>query len=739
VKSFLGLLGFGVAIWLTTTGPDVLITGWTQQGGGVPSTVVDMGPFVVLGQGAGLVSLDVSDPTHPRQVGSLVMPQMVRAAAASGAYLVVVVCNATVGPSPAVPCSLRILELAGDGALGEMSHLDLDGILSEVVVAAGHAYVAAGRTGIAVVDLGDATKPVLVGRVGGFSDVTRLAISGTQLAASSQGEVAVVDVTDAAQPRVLGRVTLKGDIGQLVVTGDAIYAIVEDQASGRRTLSLIDIHDVVNQLSVRQLPADGEVHAIAVAAGWLFVVTSGHLLTMDISTPTIPTLAASSYIALHANSAVASSHYLHVYVNTGTASVADRWILGGLRIVDVSDPGNVRVVGSHETAFATGTVAFIDADHVAATLTCVTCSFDSELWTLRLANDRTTTGPQRLGPIPLARTGVRGSIWDIQSREGLLYVAAWNTDASFAGGGLRVVDVSEPQRPNVLGTLELPQGAEGVALAGSTAFLLGGNEMYVVDVANPASPVLLGHQAVAHRPVMPWSSTLAANESGHTLLLGYEAQVGSGQLERGMLVYDASASPMLSLVAEFPMSRRVARIVIRGDIAWVGAGSRVLAVNIAVAADPRIVGQWSVDGYIRDMIVADDWVVATGSTESGYEGRLWGAPLLASDRLGGIKELEMPAVPGSLASRDGRLLVADGAAGLLVGRIADLFGPGSMPTATPLATATPDSWETSTPTATATPTAKATTTMTPTPTPTLTATTVVPTAPSVYLPRAARN
>jgi len=57
------------------------------------------------------------------------------------------------------------------------------------------------------------------------------------------------------------------------------------------------------------------------------------------------------------------------------------------------------------------------------------------------------------------------------------------------GGGLRVVDVSNPASPTEIGFYDTPGWARGVAVSGSTAYVADYDGLRVVDVADPATPV----------------------------------------------------------------------------------------------------------------------------------------------------------------------------------------------------------------------------------------------------------
>ena len=57
------------------------------------------------------------------------------------------------------------------------------------------------------------------------------------------------------------------------------------------------------------------------------------------------------------------------------------------------------------------------------------------------------------------------------------------------GNGLRVVDVMNPDAPTVVGFCDMPGSSHGVAAAGNYAHVAdGGGGLRVIDVTNPAEP-----------------------------------------------------------------------------------------------------------------------------------------------------------------------------------------------------------------------------------------------------------
>lgn len=128
------------------------------------------------------------------------------------------------------------------------------------------------------------------------------------------------------------------------------------------------------------------------------------------------------------------------------------------------------VLGTYDTA---GTAVGIDVDGVVAYV----ADFD----VLRMLDVSDPAGIVELGT-----ESAPSYAWDVRASAGRAYVA-------WAYAGLVVVDVAVPSSPSTLGADANAVGT-GVAIDGDYAYVAGGagGTFYVVDVANPAIPAVVG-------------------------------------------------------------------------------------------------------------------------------------------------------------------------------------------------------------------------------------------------------
>ena len=73
-------------------------------------------------------------------------------------------------------------------------------------------------------------------------------------------------------------------------------------------------------------------------------------------------------------------------------------------------------------------------------------------------------------------------------------VAVSGTTVYVADGysGLQIIDVKDPANPQIIGSVDTPGKALGVAVSGTTAYVADGSGLQIIDVKDPANPQFIG-------------------------------------------------------------------------------------------------------------------------------------------------------------------------------------------------------------------------------------------------------
>jgi hypothetical protein len=388
--------------------------------------------------GAGLLTVDVSDPTAPTPLGWYKPADTVRCVAASGS----VVCVGTYGIS---------------GGL----HL-----------------------------LSTAPNPEFLASYGPWYPISGLVLADKTVYLGTSGGVEAVSVANPLAPVRSGFLATPSFAMDVVVERGMLY--VAAASSGLKIASASPLAPTrFPPVALPDLPRD---IAVSGTIGYLALGSEG-LQTVDLSNPALPALLGS----------YPTGDALDVEVVGDRAYVAAG--LFGLRILDVSDPANPIHLGLEDTpGFAydvavSGSVAYV-ADQTSLILLDVSNPADPSL---------------------IGSSGV--DAYGVAVAGSYAYVAYWNSVSQF--GGLSVLDVSRPGSPTIVGGADLSNvPGEDVVVTGTTAYLvtqayiLAPGGLLIYNVGDPAIPVLVGSHSspfFAHDVAISGTMAYVAGTEGQIL------------------------------------------------------------------------------------------------------------------------------------------------------------------------------------------------------------------------------
>jgi parallel beta-helix repeat protein len=167
-------------------------------------------------------------------------------------------------------------------------------------------------------------------------------------------------------------------------------------------------------------------------------------------------------------------------------------------------------------------------------------------------------------------------VTDIAVSGTIAYVAA-------GGAGLRVVDVTDPERPVEVGAWESRGYAEGVAVAGATAYLADGPYgLRAIDVSKPSRPVEVG-------------AAFTTNYAFKVVVRGRYAYIAAAGA--GLLIADISDPAHPVEVSRTALPGFAYGLAVADNTAYVAAGWEGLQmVNVADATRPAPSGGYKTTG-----------------------------------------------------------------------------------------------------------------------------------------------
>jgi hypothetical protein len=272
----------------------------------------------------GVRIINVNDPLHPEELGSIVLPQYARDVKVAGSY-------AYVASSP-----FKIFNISDPANPSEVGSVDVGNAFSVEVVGT-HAYVVRRdtRSALAILDVSDPAHPTLQGSasVGSIDCHVKVSNNYAYVALQDTG-FHVVNVADPAHPVILTTNWLSYAMG---VDLAGSYAFV----GGYGGMRVFDISTPSAPVQVGSISYSGYSREVKIVGTLAYVAGDRALRIIDISAPTQPVLIG------YSEDLGAESYGVEVVGNY--AYVAD--YSGGLKIVDVSSIGGLGNLADYADGF----------------------------------------------------------------------------------------------------------------------------------------------------------------------------------------------------------------------------------------------------------------------------------------------------------------------------------------------------------------------------------------------------
>jgi hypothetical protein len=231
-----------------------------------------------------------------------------------------------------------------------LSFLRIPGYPNAVAIEGDYAFVAAGGTGLQVVDVSNLEAPRLVGALDTRGNANDVRVrNGVAYVADGWEGLAVIDVSDPQAPSLLGETYVNGTATDLTLVGDLVY--VADEVG----LSIVDVSDPSQPLLLGWTETTGRARGVEVE-GSLALVTDSRsgVHVVDVSDPAAPAVLASTSTRANGTSSAAD-----VTLWGGRAWVADGAdnTQGGLAAISFDSADNPVLTATSTGAFGLTSIA----------------------------------------------------------------------------------------------------------------------------------------------------------------------------------------------------------------------------------------------------------------------------------------------------------------------------------------------------------------------------------------------
>ncbi|MEX1311654.1 MAG: hypothetical protein AB1Z65_14610 [Candidatus Sulfomarinibacteraceae bacterium] len=435
---------------------------------GEPSAIAAVGDVVIHGITNGIMVVDVADPATPVTLARLSIPGRVNAITVVGDRLYIAAEDAGVAVVDVTDIARPILEEV----------IDTPGRALDVAVSGSWLFVADDSAGLRSIDLSGAGS---VGSVVLVPYARQVEMGGQFVVVTGSPDLWLVDISDPTA--MVAASTLAISSRDLVVDLDRLFVATYDDS-----LSVFDAADPFNPVAIGSWTVFGETRAVASSNGliWLKCAEPAGfrgLRALDFTTPGSP---------VEIGSVDLGSWYGDLAVTETRAHLMSTspFMNPGSPVVDVTDPSNPVRAGS-----------------VPASMQPVEITIHGDLALVELGIGQWFE--ERAGidiidvskpdePVDLGVIRLPGMI-DAIAVDGSTVVVADRK------GGLHFFDISNPARPEPIATHQWSWDVIAAALADATLYVVDGFGLWVLDITDPISPVVVGSLELSYWPGDLWN------------------------------------------------------------------------------------------------------------------------------------------------------------------------------------------------------------------------------------------
>ena len=431
-------------------------------------------------------------------------------------------------------------------------------------------YVAKGQQGIWLYDINNPSAPVYITTITDSSNRFEVVYIRDTILFSGDSRIYLINISNPGNPSIISSVGIHyGRYASGFATlNNYLFVSLRYNAS-------FQVYDITNPLNISYLTEAGsEPGDAGVFASDHFVFIGGHegFFVYDVSDPTNPVL-----LSRFLSTPVAGER---IFLDGNMVYLVD-WN-DGLRILSFSDPRKPVEVGFYKD-FSTMKFGVAKDSFAYVYYTGYTSAG------LKVIDARVPESPI------LVRTLNVYGIRDMKIKDSLLFVLRRND--------LKIYSISERENPVQIGVLDGLDDPMGICLHGSYAYITNTQSILIVDIQNPANP-----QVVAEFDTTGFTPTMIRIEGNYLFALGFSNYTGNFTL----YVVDISnpTSPVLISYLSGTLQSQISAFAVNGPLVYIFSEpsaifSRGVIVDVSDPQNPVLMGYIPAgnDAVVQDSIV----------------------------------------------------------------------------------------------------------------------------------------
>jgi hypothetical protein len=408
-----------------------------------------------------------------------------------------------------------------------------------------------------------------------YQEAREIIVSGNYAYIACAREFSVFNISQPTQPTYIGTINI-GECGDMKEYGNTLFLY------GEYGLSIIDISIPGNPVLTDSFQFDPGIADVWKQADTLYFVSHGlSNSAMEMGILDIADLSQPRLIGGY-NMPGAS---LDVSIKGNYAYVANAE--SGIRSIDITEPANP-VAGRNKPARYNASGIFIDGDYA-----FITMDYYIEIFDISVPDSFSIIG----------NINLPGWFSDIFVDSAYIYVA-------YSGPGIQIYSKQDISHPAIVGSYNQLQLVFGIFAAGDYLYACNHNSVDIIDISNPANPVLI-------------SSIPDNNYPQDVIVKGNYLFVTD--YRNSMKIIDISNPSNPILVSNYPTAYFGKQVIVEGEYAFLRGYGGIEIVNVTDPFHPYLIDIYECAGMSifskGDMVyiaAADHFEIAM-LTETGID------------------------------------------------------------------------------------------------------------------------
>lgn len=508
---------------------------------------------------------DVSDPTRPHVVGGYKTMALTCGVKVSGKYAYTINTEKTLW-------MIDVIEISDPANPRLVATYEGTKTPVDMAISGKYAYVAAGGEGLQVLDISNPSGPTLRGSVTLHDHALSVGVSGDYAFVGGASGLYAIDIRNPVSPALRRLVQTDRPVQNISLSGNYVCS------TAYGSVALFDISDPGSPKFAGRSEGLAEyARSAAISRGYAYFTGSFHGLDVIEIRSANPQRIATLQFGTDT-----SAHGLGGFV-TAVATVGNYAYAtddeAGLQVIDINETSNPRRVGRYGTRGEFyGLAVSGNYAYVGGTFWDGSKLVDNGLHVLDVSDP---TRPWRVGG-----TSFPGNFNGPVVSGNYAYLAGYSYSL---GDGLYVFDLSSPAKPRQLARHQPAGFPSQLAVSGMYAYVttlgsyhgtnyMGGGGLEVVEITDPDNPRKVGGYDTFY-------SARSVSVSGHYAFVTIEPEWTETNSIGDLIVFDISDPRNPRRVAAYGSG--LSSVVVSGDFAYANGPAGLEVIDLTQPADPR--------------------------------------------------------------------------------------------------------------------------------------------------------